>query len=180
MAQSAVAAAKASTATQPTPSIPTAPVAPALASPTLNAGSSGSTRAPTAHVTLDGYKVHPSALSAPRDSSSSNLTAVAAVQRAAALAADDANIDPAEPPSDGSPSPTASCCVSIYSLFSCLFDCLFQPMMPILFTLIIGYIYYVYTFRVCIDYIIHIQHKLWQACKDTNGSEAGQGWGWKA
>ncbi|KAG0245793.1 hypothetical protein BGX31_006083 [Mortierella sp. GBA43] len=111
----------------------------------------------TAQVTTDGFKVHSSALATPARGSAQNMSAVAATQRAAALAADDANIDGTEASPDGSL--MASCYFSLYNVFSCLF----QPLMPFAFTLMMGYIYYVYTFRVCIDYILHVQRRSWQA-----------------
>ncbi|KAG0211345.1 hypothetical protein BGX28_008001, partial [Mortierella sp. GBA30] len=91
-------------------------------------------------VTIGGYKVHPSALatSTQATSASQNLTAMTAAQHAAALAANDdalhsAAVSPSSPSSGG----------------------IVSRVMPVGLTALISYIYYVYTFRVCIDYLLH-------------------------
>ncbi|KAF9178770.1 palmitoyltransferase for Vac8p [Haplosporangium sp. Z 767] len=112
-------------------------------------------------LTVGGYKVHASALAAPSmaPSLSQNLTAMTAAQHAAAIAANDTlhnnhRAGATDPSSDPSSSQT-----SIVSVFADLLS----RSLPLALTAVIGYIYYVYTFRVCIDYILHSQHRPIQA-----------------
>ncbi|KAG0342048.1 palmitoyltransferase for Vac8p [Podila humilis] len=106
------------------------------------------------------FKVHPSAL-APGSTTaisgdpdagtesqtlapSQTMTALAAAQRAAALASQDNNH---QQTSDENHDPSAGCFLDLIS-----------RSLPLLLTAGIVYIYYVYTFRVCLDYILRIQH----------------------
>ncbi|KAF9913434.1 palmitoyltransferase for Vac8p [Lobosporangium transversale] len=97
-------------------------------------------------VTVDGYKVHSSAL--------------AAAQRAAALAAANdsmAIIASAQGAGTNSGSNPSS------SLALDVVRDVVQPLMPLGLALVIGYIYYVFSFRVCIDFILHEQRRPLQA-----------------
>ncbi len=84
-------------------------------------------------MTLDGYKIHSSALATPV-SASQNLTAMTAAQHAATLAAND------HAGTDGSASRSAGSGVLPDSV---------SRLLPVALSALIVYIYYVYTFRVC-------------------------------
>ncbi|KAF9961152.1 palmitoyltransferase for Vac8p [Mortierella alpina] len=104
--------------------------------------------APTeAPMTIDGYRIHSSALATPL-SASQNLTAMTAAQHAAALAAHD------HAGSDGAASRSAGSGGLPDSV---------SRLLPVALTALIVYIYNVYTFRVCIDYILHELHRPTQA-----------------
>ncbi|KAG0093096.1 palmitoyltransferase for Vac8p [Podila epicladia] len=96
-------------------------------------------------VTVADFKVHPSALASTGTGSqtmapSQSMTALAAAQHAAALASQDTQASDDDDPPAG-----------------CFLD-LVSRSLPLLLTAGIVYIYYVYTFRVCLDYILRIQH----------------------
>ncbi|KAI7815779.1 DHHC palmitoyltransferase-domain-containing protein [Gamsiella multidivaricata] len=116
-------------------------------------------------LTVDGYRIHPSALATVAPSSAQNMTAVAAAQRAVALAAGDSTNATTNTTAQGSaddPSSTgcsSSLCFSVYNMFWNIL----QRLMPLGLAVVMGYIYYVYTFRVCIDYILHVQQRIIQA-----------------
>ncbi|KAF9946839.1 hypothetical protein BGZ65_009348, partial [Modicella reniformis] len=149
------------TTTTPTPT-PTLAPAPAPTPTTAYVGNnraSGTSGTATAQLTMDGYKVHASALATSARAPAQNMTAVAATQRAAALAADDAtNLADASASAQDPSSPKASRCS-----FCGVIWCLFQPLMPIGFVVMMGYIYYVYIFLVCFDYIFQVLQKPLQA-----------------
>ncbi|KAF9198728.1 hypothetical protein BGZ49_000368 [Haplosporangium sp. Z 27] len=108
-------------------------------------------------VTIDGYKVHPSALTASTLSPApaGNMTAVAAAQRAAALASSDSIlIGNASRAVDNSSSSGGS---------SGIVQEVVKGLMPLGLALVMGYIFYVYTFRVCIDHILNVEHRPIQA-----------------
>ncbi|KAF9313697.1 hypothetical protein BG003_004912 [Podila horticola] len=100
-------------------------------------------------VTVADFKVHPSALASTGTSTgtgsqtmapSHTMTALAAAQHAAALASQDTQASDDDDPPAG-----------------CFLD-LISRSLPLLLTTGIVYIYYVYTFRVCLDYILRTQH----------------------
>ncbi|KAF8970733.1 hypothetical protein BGZ46_010418 [Entomortierella lignicola] len=108
-------------------------------------------------VTIDGYKVHPSALTASTLSPApaGNMTAVAAAQRAAALASSDSIlIGNASRAVDNSSSSEGS---------SGIVQEVVKGLMPLGLALVMGYIFYVYTFHVCIDHILNVEHRPIQA-----------------
>ncbi|KAI8602901.1 DHHC palmitoyltransferase-domain-containing protein [Dissophora ornata] len=117
-------------------------------------------------VTMDGYRVHPSALptSLSTVSSAQNMTAVAAAQHAAALAASDsihATNGSATQSNDSGPT-SVKPCSPVSFVFGAIRGVLHR-LMPLLLVLVIGYIYYVYTFRVCLSYILWTLHRPVQA-----------------
>ncbi|KAF9395291.1 hypothetical protein CPC16_008774 [Podila verticillata] len=95
-------------------------------------------------VTVVDFKVHPSALAGTGNAGSQarvpSMTALAAAQHAAALASQDTQASDDDDPPAG-----------------CFLD-LVSRSLPLLLTAGIVYIYYVYTFRVCVDYILRTQH----------------------
>ncbi|KAF9404731.1 palmitoyltransferase for Vac8p [Podila epigama] len=102
-------------------------------------------------VTSD-FKVHPSALAAgpasttttTNEGPSQTMTALAAAQHAAALVSQDTVSHSAQDTQE----PPAGLCLDLVS-----------RSLPLLLTAGIAYIYYVYTFRVCVAYILRIQHR---------------------
>ncbi|KAG0018105.1 hypothetical protein BGZ81_010396 [Podila clonocystis] len=108
-------------------------------------------------VTVADFKVHPSALASASTGAeigtgtgtgtgsqtvapSQTMTALAAAQHAAALASQDTQASDEDDPPAG-----------------CFLD-LVSRSLPLLLTAGIVYIYYVYAFRVCLDYILRTQH----------------------
>ncbi|KAF9164885.1 palmitoyltransferase for Vac8p, partial [Mortierella sp. AD010] len=105
---------------------------------------------------VDGYRVHPSALAT---SPAGNMTAVAAAQHAATLAANDVvNTSSIQENSSGVIDNPSSSKPSSGIVQETL-----QRSMPLGLAVVMGYIFYIYTFHVCIDYILHTQHRPIQA-----------------
>ncbi|KAI1292720.1 palmitoyltransferase for Vac8p, partial [Mortierella claussenii] len=117
--------------------------------------SSAATAPAAAVVAVEGYKIHSSALAAsvassiPSAPSSSNMSALAATQRAAALASNKSNSSSGYQ-TNGSHSVQVADDNEPTSSASDIVRDVVQPLMPLGLALLMIYIYYVYTFRVCI------------------------------
>ncbi|KAG0303319.1 hypothetical protein BGZ98_006794 [Dissophora globulifera] len=153
-----------STAATPATSTPTSGISAALLPRPAQA--SGATTTAPVHAggaTGTAYRIHSSALVAPTQQSA-HTAAVAAVQHAAALAANDHILVGESDTTPSSTSESSSGCLpcSVSSSVDAMWDGS-QRLMPPVLVALIGYIWYAYTFRVCIDYILHHQHRPIQA-----------------
>ncbi|KAF9111786.1 helicase, partial [Mortierella sp. AM989] len=110
-------------------------------------------------MTIDGYRVHPSALAASPPTPAKNMTAVAATQHAAALAANDSMRSSMQ----GNNAQGAVDNLSSSNSSSGVIREIVQRLMPLGLALVMGYISYIYIFHVCIDYILRVQHRPVQA-----------------
>ncbi|KAF9431439.1 hypothetical protein BGZ76_000310 [Entomortierella beljakovae] len=103
-------------------------------------------------ITINGYKVHPSAL-ASMSTSTKGMSAVSAAEHVAALATmDSLHSGGAHGDNrDATGSRESSDPPGILQNVA-------QRLMPLGLALVMGYIFYIYTFHVCINYILQLRH----------------------
>ncbi|KAG0311784.1 palmitoyltransferase for Vac8p [Dissophora globulifera] len=166
-----------STAATPATSTPTSGISAALlARPAQASGATTTAPVHAGGATGTAYRIHSSALVAPTQQSA-HTAAVAAVQHAAALAANDHILVGESDTTPSSTSESSSGCLpcSVSSSVDAMWDGS-QRLMPPVLVALIGYIWYAYTFRVCIDYILHHQHRPIQAGTTHEATAATIAW----